>query len=77
MQCANDIEKWIDTQWNKTYLHEMEINQIQRLADYLRTVELDNQTQLQSDFMNFFQQYDLRRNKNFAETFPTLNISHA
>ena len=77
VQCANDIEKWIDTQWNKTYLHEMEINQIQRLADYLRTVELDNQTQLQSDFMNFFQQYDLRRNKNFAETFPTLNISHA
>ena len=55
----------------------MEINQIQRLADYLRTVEVDNQTQLQSDFMNFFQQYDLRRNKNFAETFPTLNISHA
>ena len=77
VQCADDIEKWIDTQWNKTYLHEMEINQIQRLADYLRTVELDNQTQLQSDFMNFFQQYDLRRNKNFAETFPTLNISHA
>tara|TARA_B100001057_G_scaffold476968_1_gene545652 strand:- start:2413 stop:3729 length:1317 start_codon:yes stop_codon:yes gene_type:complete len=77
LQCAEEIESWAGRDTNKPSLHEMEINQIQRLADYLRDIELDNQTQLQSDFMNFFQQYDQRRNKNFAETFPNLNISHA
>jgi hypothetical protein len=27
---------------------------------------------LQQDFKQFFTQYDLRRGKNFTETFPTL-----
>ena len=76
-QCADEIETWADMVTNKKYLHEMEYNQIQRLIDYLRDIELDNQSLLQQDFVNFFQQYDQRRNKNFANTFPTLNISHA
>ena len=76
-QCADEIESWADMDANKKYLHEMEYNQIQRLIDYLRDIELDNQSLLQQDFVNFFQQYDQRRNKNFEKTFPTLNISHA
>ena len=76
-QCADEIESWADMDANKKYLQEMEYNQIQRLIDYLRDIELDNQSLLQQDFVNFFQQYDQRRNKNFEKTFPTLNISHA
>ena len=76
-QYADEIESWADMDANKKYLHEMEYNQIQRLIDYLRDIELDNQSLLQQDFVNFFQQYDQRRNKNFEKTFPTLNISHA
>ena len=76
-QCADEIETWADMDINKKCLHEMEYNQIQRLIDYLRDIELDNQSLLQQDFVNFFQQYDQRRNKNFQKTFPTLNISHA
>ena len=58
-------------------IHEYEINQLQRLIDYLDTVKTPHagaaeQSVLQRDFKNFYKQYDQRRNKNFAETFPEL-----
>ena len=58
-------------------IHEFERNQLLRLIDYLDIVKTPHegavaQSILQRDFRNFYQQYDIRRNKNFVETFPTL-----
>ena len=64
--------------WYKTGLmHEFEKNQLDRLLDYLDVVktphaEAMEQSILQRDFKNFYQQYDQRRNKNFTATFPAL-----
>lgn len=57
--------------------HEYEFNQLSRLINYLDVVktphtEAMEQITLQRDFKNFYTQYDQRRNKNFAETFPAL-----
>jgi organic radical activating enzyme len=62
---------------DSNYLHEHEWNHMQRLVDYLDVVktphseafELDK---LRNDFKQFFAQYDQRRGKNFAQTFPNL-----
>ena len=58
----------------KDDLHDMEINQMNRLIHYLETVDsphagADTLEKLQSDFKQFYQQYDQRRNKNFNKTF--------
>ncbi len=59
------------------YIHEYEHNQLLRLINYLDIVKTPHegavvQSILQRDFRNFYQQYDIRRNKKFVETFPTL-----
>ena len=53
--------------------HEYEINQLQRLVDYLDVVKTPHegavaQSILQSDFRNFYTQYDQRRGKDFCNT---------
>ena len=58
-------------------LEEHEHNHIQRLIDYLDIVktphsEAFDRPKLLNDFKQFFSQYDQRRGKNFAETFPNL-----
>jgi hypothetical protein len=58
-------------------MHEMEVNQINRLVDYLEVVETPHSEafempKLLNDFKQFYTQYDERRGKNFAETFPDL-----
>jgi organic radical activating enzyme len=64
--------------WDRSGLmHEFEKNQLDRLLEYIDVVlkphaEAMEQITLQRDFKNFYQQYDQRRNKNFAETFPAL-----
>jgi hypothetical protein len=55
----------------------MELNQLQRLIDYLDVVKTPHtgsadQSMLQQDFKKFYVQYDQRRNKNFVKTFPRL-----
>jgi organic radical activating enzyme len=60
-----------------TEMHEFEWNQLSRLLSYITEVseahkEAMSQSILQRDFKNFYQQYDQRRDKNFAETFPAL-----
>ena len=52
--------------------------QIERLIDYIEvvnrghnTTELDMEMQFH-DFKSFYTQYDIRRNKNFQETFPEI-----
>jgi hypothetical protein len=59
------------------YLHEYEFNQLQRLIEYLNTVDSPHtgavsREILQRDFKNFYQQYDQRRGKDFKYTFTQL-----
>jgi len=59
-------------------LHEFERGQVERLIEYLRTVQTPHSeafemTKLHNDFKNFYAQYDDRRNKDFGITFPELN----
>lgn len=72
----NKLETWLANN-NSEWLHEHEINHIQRLIDYLDVVKTPHadaaeQIVLQKDFKTFYQQYDKRRGKNFIETFPLL-----
>ena len=58
-------------------LHEHEHNHLQRLIDYLDVVKTPHSDafdmpKLHNDFKQFYTQYDQRRGKNFAATFPTL-----
>ena len=62
---------------NAHNLHEFEVNQVERLFNYLREVISPHSgametSILQRDFKNFYEQYDQRRGKNFRETFPQL-----
>jgi organic radical activating enzyme len=62
---------------NNPYMHEHELNHTQRLIDYLDVVktphsEAFDMPNLHNDFRQFYQQYDQRRGKNFAQTFPAL-----
>lgn len=71
------LQDWLDANANSEFLHEYERNQLQRLIDYLDVVKTPHagaaeQSVLQQDFKQFYTQYDQRRGKNFAETFPTL-----
>jgi len=72
-----DLQKWLDTNKDNKLLHQMELNQLQRLIDYLDVVKTPHDgtfdmPSLHNDFKKFFEQYDKRRGKNFKETFPDL-----
>jgi len=61
----------------REYLHEYEFNQLDRLVEYLQTVDSPHsgalsREVLQRDFKNFYEQYDQRRGKDFRHTFPQL-----
>ena len=72
------LKVWYDKNKNSKLFLEGEMNQIQRLLDYIEVVEkghittTDDKTLLFSDFKSFFTQYDKRRGKNLLETFPQL-----
>ena len=70
-----DIEKFLTT--NEKWLEGMEINQTQRLIDYLDVVKTPHagaatQDKLQKDFKAFYSQYDKRTGKDFEKTFPII-----
>ena len=72
----NRLQAWYDGH-STEFVHEYELNQLQRLIDYLDVVKTPHagaaeQAVLQRDFKSFYQQYDHRRNKNFEQTFPEL-----
>jgi len=57
--------------------HEFETGQLDRLIEYLQVVHTPHSDsfdtpKLHNDFKKFYQQYDVRRNKNFSKTFPEL-----
>ena len=69
---------WFRKHKNSDLLTVGEKAQIQRLIDYIEvvnrghnTTELDNSLQ-HHDFKSFYVQYDIRRNKNFQQTFPEI-----
>ena len=71
------LQEWLDHNYDSKLLHQFEVNQLKRLIDYLDVVKTPHmgaaeQSVLQRDFKLFYQQYDQRRGKNFTETFPAL-----
>lgn len=71
------LQSWYDTNRDNPLLHQMELNQTQRLIDYLDVVKTPHSdtfdlASLHNDFGKFYQQYDQRRGKDFKKTFPGL-----
>lgn len=71
------LQMWYNSHKDNPLLHQMELNQLARLIDYLDVVKTPHagaaeQVVLQQDFKQFYDQYDQRRGKNFAEAFPSL-----
>ena len=66
-KCEGWLKYYSQEKYARIYLEEFD--QIKRFCDYLRTQP--NNTRYRKDFANFIQAYDKRRNKNFAETYPT------
>jgi organic radical activating enzyme len=71
------LEEFLNRNRNNPYLHEHEINHLQRLIDYLDVVKTPHSEafdlpQLRNDFRQFYEQYDRRRSKDFGKTFPRL-----
>ena len=74
---ADELQQWLDANRNNELLHQMELNHVQRLIDYLDVVKTPHSDafdmpSLHNDFKKFYSQYDQRRGKNFAEAFPRL-----
>jgi len=72
------LKKWYDENKDSNLFTIGEKAQFERLIDYIEvvkrghnTTELDMDLQFH-DFKSFYTQYDIRRNKNFVETFPEL-----
>lgn len=73
----NRLIVWRDRHGDQDYMHEHEINHVNRLINYLDRVDTPHSEtfempKLLNDFRQFYTQYDQRRNKNFVETFPVL-----
>jgi hypothetical protein len=73
---AQRLTTWLDQHRDQDYMHEHEIRHTERLINYLDQVktphsEAFEMPKLLNDFKQFYTQYDQRRGKNFAETFPS------
>ncbi len=73
----SSLINWLVDHKGSSYLQEHEINHTQRLIDYLDVVKTPHSDafempKLHNDFRQFYNQYDARRNKNFALSFPEL-----
>lgn len=76
---AEHLQNWIDKTL-KNPNHKMflfEIDSLLRLIDYVRDVEQGHahgadKDDREANFKSFYSQYDIRRNKNFEETFPDI-----
>jgi hypothetical protein len=73
----NRLQSWLDTNRDSEFMHEHEINQTERLIDYLDVVKTPHSDtfdmpKLHNDFKQFYTQYDERRGKDFGTAFPTM-----
>lgn len=71
---ANDLTVWYDSNKNSPLLHAMELEQVERLIEYLRNEnnQINERDMAVKWFKNYFTQYDKRRGKNFEKTFPVI-----
>ena len=72
-----NLTAWQNKHADNPLLHEMERNQVTRLIEYLESVikphdDAFDMPALHNDFKQFYAQYDARRGKDFAATFPAL-----
>ena len=79
LERADAIEAWINKNWNggENGFIEWEKDSMNRLVTYLREIEEGHShtssiETRERDFKSFYMQYDIRRNKNFTETYPRL-----
>ena len=77
LAARNQLIMWEESVSNRSACQEFELNHVRRLIDYLkivRTLHSDtfDMPKLHNDFRQFFDQYDIQRNKNFNSTFPNL-----
>lgn len=73
----NDLENWLEQYLDHPLLQPHERYHTQRLIDYLDVVKTPHSDsfdmpRLHNDFKQFYSQYDQRRGKDFASTFPSL-----
>lgn len=73
--CRDNLATWFAK--NKHDLMDGEGAQIQRLIDYIDVVEqphrrTSEESTLHNDIKSFYQQYDLRRNKDLKSVFPSI-----
>ena len=71
---AERLKNWLDINGTSDLLHQMEVDHIERLIEYLENVnnQVANREQLIPYFKNYYKQYDKRRNKNLIQTFPII-----
>lgn len=74
----NRLIDWLLKHRDQDYMHEHEINHANRLIAYLDCVDTPHSEafdlpRLHNDFGEFYRQYDQRRGKDFAATFPNLS----
>ena len=77
MYYRNRLIQWTIQHKDQSYMHEHEINHLNRLIAYLDQVDSPHSEafelpKLHNDFREFYTQYDQRRNKNFQDTFKNL-----
>jgi len=77
MRHRDRLQAWVHEWHNNVMLHPHELHHVERLIDYLDVVKTPHsdafdRPKLHNDFKQFYQQYDLRRGKVFAGTFPNL-----
>jgi hypothetical protein len=68
------LEIWLEKNVDNNQMHDFEKNNVRRLIDYLKIIEVPHgegfdRDQHQSEYKAFYSQYDQRRGKNFEETF--------
>ena len=76
-QYRQNLLTWLDKNRDNKFLHQHEIQHVQRLIDYLDVVKTPHsdafdQASLNNDFKKFYAQYDQRRGKDFVKAFPAL-----
>ena len=74
---GEQLADWLERNRGSDLLHQMEINHVSRLIDYLDVVKTPHsdtfdRASLHNDFRKFYEQYDQRRGKDFRATFPLL-----
>jgi hypothetical protein len=73
------LADWYDTNKSNTDLNNFEKSNIERLIDYLDIVKTPHgegyvQATAQKDFKQFYEQYDVRRGKDFRKTFSPMLV---